>query len=722
MTSSIMRSLCRHRLRPRGFIVTAFFSIALLLPVSVLRAQGIPFLTDDEIRMISNELSGDRAFEHIRVLSQWHRNSGMEGFFKAVDYITKTAKESGLEDVRFIEQPFDGDNYTAISGELRMVEPVDAKLADIGEAAVYLSDGSSDADLTAELVWIGDALNDSLGGLDVAGKIVLTNGSPSWAVRHAVWEKGAVGVVAYPTSESRNPMDVPDQISWTSIPSDPPAGKKGTFAFALSPRKGEILKKILQTDGMQDYLATGKKTKGGKIVLRAKVDTEFGPAPHRTGFVEARIRGTKYHDQQIIVTAHLQEEKSSANDDGSGCANIMEIGRAWMKLIKEGKVQRPLRDVRFWWTDEIYSEYKYFRDNPAEPANFLADLHQDMVGANQAMGSRVQQMIMAPHSITSFLDAVFESVGTFLLQTNLAYLPASRSGGYPRPFTRPLYSTNGTRDGYNARFVPYFNSSDHMCFVEGAVGVPAVATINWDDPYIHSSDDDLYQIDQTQLLRNQFLMGATGFVLAYAERDDLPLFLSEIYAQGLRRLGSDMEAAVRSLNEPEEGSDGWADAELLVEQGILREARALRSAKFLAGGDGEGNPQIRGYVERLKAHEGSLRSDIAAMYLSLHGSAPSPPDPDSLALAAMKKVPVNVTPLDTYFTARGAARFRGNLHGLMRDEVYNFVDGKRNYLEIFKAVRAEQLAGGSWYYGTVTLKDVAGQLDAAVESGALRLQ
>lgn len=716
-----MTNFFRFRIFRQVFNLPVLFVTLFGLGASTGSAQSNPFLTDDEIRMISNELSGDRAFEHIRVLSQWHRNSGMDGYFKAVDYITKTAKESGLEDVRFIEQPLDGDNYTAHSAELRMIEPVDVKLADIGEAAVYLSDGSHDADVTAELIWIGDDLNDSLGGLNVEGKIVLTDGSPSWAVRKAVWEKGAVGVVAFPTSESRNPMDVPDQIAWTRISSDPPEGKKGAFAFALSPRKGEILKKMLQTDAMQDYLSTGKKTRGGRIVLRAKVDTEFGPAPHRTGFVEARIRGTKYHDQQIIVTAHLQEEKSSANDDGSGCANIMEIGRAWMKLIKEGKIDRPLRDIRFWWTDEIYSEYKYFRDNPGEPVNYLANLHQDMVGANQAMGSRVQQMIMAPHSITSFLDAVFESVGTFLLQTNLAYLPASRSGGFPRPFTRPLYSTSGTRDGYNARFVPYFNSSDHMVFVEGAVGVPAVATINWDDLYIHSSDDDLYQIDQTQLLRNQFLMAGTGFVLAYADRSDLPLFLSEIYAQGMRRIGTDMEAAVRILNQPDTGSDGWSDAGLLIEQGIMREERALRSTKFLAGGDGDGNPQIRGYIDRLKAHETALRSDIASIYLSLHGSDGAPPPPDSLVRSSMTKIPANVSPLETYFKNRSNASYRGHLHGLMRDEVYNFVDGRRNYFEIFKAVRAEQLVGGSWYYGTVNLKDVAGQLDAAVEAGALKL-
>jgi len=43
--------------------------VAVLLPCTVF-SQPLPFLTDDEIRMLQNELSGDRAFEHIRVLSQ----------------------------------------------------------------------------------------------------------------------------------------------------------------------------------------------------------------------------------------------------------------------------------------------------------------------------------------------------------------------------------------------------------------------------------------------------------------------------------------------------------------------------------------------------------------------------------------------------------------------------------------------------------------------------
>src|SRR5215210_2880530 len=289
----------------RTLVLSVFLAATLLLSplASVCRAQTTPFLSDDEIRMLSNEISGDRAFEHIRWLSHWHRDSGMEGFFKARDYVMEAAREAGVDEVRFVDQPLSGPSYTARAAELWMTEPVELKLADIGEQAVYLADMSRAADITAELVDIGDGTEDALKGLDVKGKIVLTSGPPQRAVETAVGRRGAVGVVTYQTSENRSPLDFPDQIAWSRIEAQPPAGSKGTFAFALPPRKGDTLRRILHTEAMQDFFATGKVTKGGRVRLKAKVDTDMGEAPGKTGFVEAVIRGTRPDAQQIVLTA-----------------------------------------------------------------------------------------------------------------------------------------------------------------------------------------------------------------------------------------------------------------------------------------------------------------------------------------------------------------------------------------------------------------------------------
>jgi hypothetical protein len=695
-----------------------------LMPLSDrARAQTTAFLSDDDIRMLTNEISGDRAFETIRWLTHWHRDSGMDGYFKAAEYIQQAARDAGLEDVHFIEQPLEGRNYTARAGELWMVEPFALKLADIGEHAVYLADGSHDADLTAELVYVGGGSPDDVKNVDVRGKIVLTNGQPGAAARTAVWERGAVGIVSYATSENRSPLDFPDQIAWSRLP-PPPSDKPGTFAFMLPPRKGDTLRRMLDTKGEQDFFATGKRTPGGRIVLKAKVDTDIGTSPGRGGFVEAWIHGTRpSHDQQIVLTAHLQEEQGSANDDGSGCASILEIGRAYMKLIRESKVPRPPRDIRFWWTDEISSEYRYFSDHPDEPTKLLANLHQDMVGANQGMGSRVQHLIFAPHSRTSYLDAIFESIGTFVIETNNAFLSASREGGLPRPFTRPIYSTRGSRQGYNGRFVPYFDSSDHLTFLEGIIGVPAVATINWDDDYIHSTDDDLWQIDQTQLRRNAFLIGSMAFYLSRATERDIPMLVGETFAQGQRRLANDLRVALERLRAGHGApADSWKAASIIVEQGVARELRALGSARVFAGGTGNAARVIDEMIGRMRTRGTDVSTDLQAFYRQQHGRAPAAVVLDADEKAASRKVPRNIDSVSEYFKNRNTVKAAHGLHGLMVAEIYNFVDGQRSYYDIYKAVYAEAAAAGAWYYGTVTLEDVTTLLDAAVAAKALSLK
>lgn len=700
-------------------IIQSFLLLCITLPTF---AQETPFLNDDEIRMLINELSGDRSFEHIRILTQWHRNSGMDGYFEAADYVVEEAKKAGLVDVKFIEQPLGGPNYTAKSAELWITEPIEIKLADIGDHALMLSDGSHDADVTAELVWAGTGSKEDLEGLDVAGKIVLVSGYPGAAVSNAVYDKGALGVVCYGTSESKNPMDFPDQLAWTRISSNVPEGKQGTFAFNLSPRKGDQLKQMLQTKGLQDVFATGKKTMGGKVVVKAKVDTEFGEAPGRTGFVEGWIRGSKYSDQQIVITAHLQEEQGSANDDGSGCGNLLEIARTLNKLIDEGKIERPLRDIRFWWTDEIYSEYRYFRDFQDEPAKMLANLHQDMVGAKQSIGSRIQHLIYSPHSITSYLDALFESVGQFVIETNNPFITAGRMGGLPRPHSRPIYATRGTREGFGARFVPFFNASDNMNFIEGVIGVPAVGLINWDDYYIHSSDDDLWQIDATQLQRNAFIIASMAYYLGKAEDDQTNLLLSETFTQGSKRLANDLQAAFHQIESLENQTLAYKNATIILEQAALRETRALMSVADVVGKNDNSSKKMAAMVERLKANKKVLMDDVDAYYMFKNNTSKTPKiELSPQELAASKKIPKNNPDLDAYFGNRRGGAPGVSIHSTMRMEVFNFVDGKRSYYDIYKAVLAEILAAGNWYYGTITLDEVEKLLDANVASGALSL-
>jgi hypothetical protein len=697
------------------------YFVALLISISCFFSQETPFLNSSERMMLINEISGDRSFEHIRVLTQWHRDSGMDGYFKAADYVVETAKKLGFEDVKFIEQPLRGGNYTAIEAELWIVDPIEYKLADIGDHALYLSDGSSSANIEkAELVFIDGIDKDEFEKLDLKGKIVLTASSPYRAVATAVWKKGALGVVCFPTSESRSAYDFPDQLAWTRIPRDE---EKPTFSFNLQPRKGELLKEILASESTKDFLRTGEKFKGGKLFLKAKVKTKMTYKTGKTGFVEAWIRGTeseKYKNQEIVLTAHLQEEQGSANDDGSGCGNLLELGRVFNKLIKEGKIQRPKRDLRFWWTDEIYSEYRYFSDYPDEAKKILVNLHQDMTGAKQSIGNRTQNLIYAPHSITSYLDAIFESIGNYVINSNNPFITAGRMGGYPRPHSVEIYSSRGSRENFNARFVPFFNASDNLNFVEGIIGVPSVALINWDDYYIHSSDDDLWQIDQTQLKRNNFIIAAMAYFIGKADKNDFDLILSQTFAQGQMRLSNDLSKAVEESQINQDKNEAYKNSMILIEQGILREKRAIMSASVFAEGDKSLLNKIDKLSVELDKISGNYQSQINEIYNSL-AKTNKGSELSSMELAASKKIVKNNSNIEDYFNNRNAVRYRTNLHSTIRFEIFNFVDGKRSYFDIYKAVKAENLAASRFYYGDVKLEDVVKLLDEAVEKKALEL-
>ena len=57
--------------------------------------------------------------------------------------------------------------------------------------------------------------------------------------------------------------------------------------------------------------------------------------------VHATIPGDGSTDQAMVVSGHLYEGyiKQGANDDNSGCAVTLEMGRTFIRLVKEGKLR-----------------------------------------------------------------------------------------------------------------------------------------------------------------------------------------------------------------------------------------------------------------------------------------------------------------------------------------------------------------------------------------------
>ncbi len=704
-------------------------------------------------RALLNELSGDRAFETLRITTQWHKPSGSEGFYAVAREVEARAKAAGLQAVRWIEQAAVHPNWTGKRSEAWLIsgsgaDAVETKIASMADVAVSLADNSRPARVTAELVDVGAGETPAdYAGKDVKGKIVLAFGTPALVMEQAVWKRQAAGILSWNSSRLNHLADSADQIGWISVPDkDGPKGEKTTFAIVISAREGKSLTERLRGEGSRRWGAS-KAQAGQPLRLRVEIDSVVLPE-RKTAMLEARIPGTDPSLPEIVLTAHLQEEQFSANDDQSGVANVLEIGRALTKLIADGKLPRPRRGIRFWWADEIYSEYRYFADNPGEEKKVLANLNQDMVGAKQSIGHRTQFMARTPWSQSSFLSDVQQSVLDAVVAGNNAYLAAwqAQSPAPGQAFTKPIFSRLGSREPFRAQAVPYFDSTDHLVFNDPWVRVPGTSLTNWPDEYIHSSVDDLWQVDPTQLKRNAFVVAATTWWLANADADDVPFLASYVAARGAERLARDLATAQAWIRDgPGSDDDRRRAAADLLAVGQLVEAAAVDSARAIGPSP---DATVAGSVAAVRSAAAALAGRLPAR--------PPAEDPALTRLAA-KTPRFAVTTLDAWMAleekvkdkrsadksvARDAKEREAvqgakkptktgakppgqaepepvTLSPLMGTAAMAWVDGKTNAAEIARRVCAEALSAGWWYYGETTPALVEQFLETQVKDGLI---
>jgi hypothetical protein len=313
-----------------------------------------------------------------------------------------------------------------------------------------------------------------------------------------------------------------------------------------------------------------------------------------------------------------------------------------------------------------------------------------------------------------------ESVLGAIRDGNTSYL-ANRGTGQPQPFLREVRAVKGAREPFHARMVPYFDSTDHHSFTPRHIGVPGTSLTNWPDQWIHSSADDLENVDATQLERNAVVVAAVAHYFAALEDDDVAALAAYVAARGRARVAGDAATAVAHLvqSRSEERAAAWAEAAALVRETHAKEGRALASLDRL---DPAGRAQeiVDGARRQL---EGSRRAEIQALekaYVALTGAPPPAAESDETVRAMARAVYAPGGDAAELSRSLRKVEAPSGLHPLMEFEVLNFADGTRTAWEIYEAVTAEALSAGRWYYGAVTPAHVQAVLDSAVKTGALK--
>lgn len=693
-------------MRTRACPCLTAFGLVLILG-STGAAQELPVLPDEHTRLILEEVSGDAAYEHIRFMTQFHRpRGGSNGLWRVAEYYEAKAREYGLEDVELIEQPYQSPPWNARLADLWIVEPEARRIASTLQSPLHLADYSAAADVTAELIDIGAGRPADLEGRELAGRVLLSHGS-LFRMLEVMRRSGAVGLVWFPDPMEAENAAYPDQLQWVRMPADT---ANSDFVFNLSVRQGlELRERLAEADGAVAVRA----------LVDAGFDSERGAEPWQV-MVEAVIPGTDPNaGQDIVLTGHLQEEATSANDDASGTASVLEVGRALNRLIGEGRLPRARRDIRLWWVTEISSQRRYFADHPKAHESMWVNINQDMVGANQAQDvMRKQNVTRLPATRFHFFNDVVESVIEYLVAGNtseLAQLQAG-SGFYPNPHLSHL----GTRHRYNAAMIFFHNNTDHMPFNEQPIGVPGVTFTNWPDNYIHSSDDQLWNIDRTQLGRNAAAVALIAYTMATADNASLSALAAETIGRGQERLARNLRLCLSWIATDRDVARAARHAVDQVRFAVERERLALESLREI---DPAAEPIVAESLEALDAwRDGALRR-LAAAYGRASGKAglPEPrPGPAAARLAELRPALIG-GPAD-FHAGRGRIEGVPGLHSLMAFEVLNAVNGERSGLDIYRFVAAEAREAGAHYYGTVTPEAVLRYLENVAETGLIELR
>jgi aminopeptidase YwaD len=530
---------------------------------------------------VSREASGEIALNYVAEISSHHRIQASPGLSDAVAWAVETFKANGLE-AEVHSYPADGHGYAWSSlmfkewscgdAELEVVEPAEKAcfLARWKESKLSLIQRSPPAGpVTAEVIHVGKGEEpEDYKGVDVRGRVVLTDGDVQRVHRLAVEERGALGLIYYGTwvREPDTPEgELDDALKYTSFWWA--GGEKPGFGFVLTPRRGRWLR---------DLIKDSKRP----VRVKARVDSSLYEGVLDNAY--AVIRGVT--GEQVVVVAHICHPQPSCNDNASGSAAALEAARVLQKLIKSGELPRPRRSIVFTLVPEMSGSYAHLAARESEIPGMVAAVNMDMVGERQCVTSGSFIVERTPEALPSYVNSLMECVFKEVTG-DVKNLGGSSSYALFRHTT-----------------TPFSGGSDHYVYSDPTVGVACPMLIQWPDKFWHTSFDTLDKVDPAMLKRAAVVSATYAYFLASAGPAEAAWIASETFSREKSRLlerfrgyveraSADPSEVPRYVRELRDQGAYWAEVAV----------KAVESVERLAIGDDGLKAAIEGFTGDLEA-------------------------------------------------------------------------------------------------------------------------
>jgi hypothetical protein len=492
-------------------------------------------------------------------------------------------------------------------GELWMITANEQrKLYDIHDVAVSVASNSANGDVTGELVDVGQGTRaEDYNGKDVTGKVAIGSGGVAQVYAMAS-QRGAIGAVGYSTLYPDRGADV--------IPSSSIMVNAQGFGWAVSPRQGHDL--------------VARLARGEKISLRSVIRAETEPG--ELEMVHATIAGDPNSTSDVIISGHLYEGylKQGANDDNSGCALTLEVGRAYIKLIQEGKLPRPKHTIHFLWVPEISGTNAWLNAHPDIAKRVFADLNFDMEGIRLTTSRSYWILQRTPDTFPSFLNDIGQSMMEFVSEITRERV-RYRAGGYGPSL--PVQAPNGSDDAFYIKIDKHYGSSDHVTYMQH--GIPAVMFITWPDNWYHSSQDTPDKQDSTQYKRAAVVATGALTVLATGGDEMAARVVSENLARGAERMGDSHRKGLSYMADVKDANDladAYKEAVVAITHQANVEKGVMRSARVLFDNTADGEKEVQAFEPLIDQRATAMINEVKAAYA---------------LQAAQRKVPANEPPM-----------------------------------------------------------------------------
>jgi hypothetical protein len=576
----------------------ALAALGIAAPV-YLRAQereDRTLLTQAQMTAIINEVSGERAMHHVLELVPYQRVRLPEeynGPYRESKVIADFAKQYGFSNVSVETFGTPTMAWQPTQGELWMTTPKLVKLFDIHDLVLALASLNANGDITAELIDVGAGRAQDFEGKDVKDKFVLTAGSTSQVYAQAV-QRGAKGVLGISAIGYQRAVDFPNQIVSSNVNAQP-----GTVAWSVTPEVQHNLQALL--------------VRGEKITIRSIVKSV--QVPGKTEYVHAEIPGDGSTTQEVGISGHLYEGviKQGANDDNSGCALILEIGRAYIKLIAEGKLPRPKRTINFQFVPEISGTNAYLNAHPDKAKAMIGTLNFDMEAIRVADSRSYWVLQRTPDTFPSYLNDIAQSMMEYIADISRERVRFRRSlSGYAP--TQPVESPRGSKDAFYIKIDKHYGSSDHVTYMQH--GIPAVMFITWPDMWYHSSEDTPDKQDPTQYKRAA-AVGLGGLAVISTGTDEMAArVVSDNLGRGLSRMGESHTKGLGYMADATAATltDAYKEARNAIHHQAEIEKAVVRSASVLWTNVAEGKKKTAAFEPLIDQRAVALLNETKAAY------------------------------------------------------------------------------------------------------------